>query len=371
MFKKTQRNFKIVDQLSALLGTYRPTFWLPTAESQIIRGTKKALDFLVKYDLISVELEDGEKVHVDVYPREFAAMPPNTPIIAFVLGACGSPKESYCKELTRYVVERGWRIAIINRRGFSEHATTSKLLHQDDFRDMHYALVKLNEVFRSAPIYLMGVSAGANQTARYLGGVGEDTPVRGYVSISNPYNLCRISFTMKYNFWGNVFSRAIVNDFKKVLDRNMKNQVFQELIRVRYECCDKWVQEVSKRRTTWEMDKYYTAKAWGMESVYDYYYHISSEHVIENIKVPTLAISCAEDPVCLKENIPIEKLYRNENIITLITERGGHIEYFTDNEEWFAFKVALRYFQVLEDDPSLQRTLPPKYCIQPPLNELH
>ena len=60
-----------------------------------------------------------------------------------------------------------------------------------------------------------------------------------------------------------------------------------------------------------------------------------------------------EDPVCLKENIPIERLYRNENIVSLIANRGGHIEYLTgSNEEWFGFKLALIYFTIFEENHS-------------------
>jgi predicted alpha/beta-fold hydrolase len=362
IFKKSTRNLKIIEQLSGLLATYNPTFWLPTAESQIFRGTTKNIPYIIKYELIEVKLADGEDLHVDVFPRDFADMPPTTPIVAFVLGACGSTKEPYCRQLTQYVADKGWRIAILNRRGFSEHATTSRLLHKEDYNDIHQALCKLNEVFAQAPIYLVGVSAGANQSARYLGHFGEDTPVKGYVSISNPFNLCRISYTMKSNFWGNIFSRAIVKNFKKVLDRNMKNPLFQELVRLNFECSDKWNVEMDKVQITWQMDKFFATKASGFESVYDYYYHISSEHVVDNIRVPTLVVSCAEDPVCLKENIPYEKLYRNENIVTLIAARGGHIEYLSGkNEEWFGFKIALKYFEMLETDPTLQRALPAEY----------
>lgn len=83
--------------------------------------------------------------------------------------------------------------------------------------------------------------------------------------------------------------------------------------------------------------------------MYDYYYHISSEHYLDDIKVPTLAISCREDPVCRQENIPIEKLYKNPNIITLVSQRGGHVEYISGwQEEWWAYRTALEYFSTFE-----------------------
>ena len=263
IYKKTERNKFIIDKISCVLSSYSPTFWLPTAESQIIRGNSAKSSDLIKYELMTLESADGETLHMDIYPRHFLDMDPKVPILAFVLGACGSTKEFYCRKLTQMTVDHGWRIAIINRRGFSEHGTTSRLLAVDDYKDVDTCLRKIKEIFGQASLYLIGVSAGANQTARYLGIYGHDTPVKAYMSISNPFNLCRISFTMKFNFWGNLFSRLMVHDFKKVLDRNFKNALFQDLIRLNFECCDKWSTEIGKLNTTWKMDKYFTAKTNG------------------------------------------------------------------------------------------------------------
>jgi len=71
--------------------------------------------------------------------------------------------------------------------------------------------------------------------------------------------------------------------------------------------------------------------------------------VIEDIKVPTLCISSREDPICIHQSIPVEKLYKNENIIFLLAERGGHIEYLSGwRAEWWGFKMALEYFDYFE-----------------------
>ena len=84
----------------------------------------------------------------------------------------------------------------------------------------------------------------------------------------------------------------------------------------------------------------------GLNHVLDYYHEFSCDHVLEKINIPCLFISNLEDPVCYYENIPINNLYRNENFITLIPDRGGHVEYICGKEEkWWAFETALKYFE--------------------------
>lgn len=264
ILKKTEINQRIIEKLTPMINAFKPTFWLPTAETQMLHGNRQMSNELIKYELMTLKTEDGELLPVDFYPRNFMTMNPSTPIVAFVLGACGNTRESYCKIITQYVSEKGWRIAVLNRRGFSDHGSTSKFLALDDYNDLHLAITKIHEIFSEASIYLMGVSAGANHTARYLGIFKDKTPVRAYMSISNPFNIGRISFSMKYNFWGNVFSRFIIRDFKKVLDRNMKNPIFQEMVRMNHQCCDKFSMELDKLHITWKVDKYFTSKSSGL-----------------------------------------------------------------------------------------------------------
>lgn len=73
---------------------------------------------------------------------------------------------------------------------------------------------------------------------------------------------------------------------------------------------------------------------------------MSCDHLLEKIEIPSLFISNKEDPVCYKENIPINNLYLNRNIVTLIADRGGHVEYICGREErWWGFEIGLKYFE--------------------------
>ena len=76
-----------------------------------------------------------------------------------------------------------------------------------------------------------------------------------------------------------------------------------------------------------------------------FYLDISSTHYMKSIKIPSLFIHSLDDPVCIKEMIPIEEIRKNKNCILLLTQSGGHIEFLSGERKpsrW-AFKAAFEY----------------------------
>ena len=87
-----------------------------------------------------------------------------------------------------------------------------------------------------------------------------------------------------------------------------------------------------------------TAPINGFRDLKKFYKDVSCCHYMEQIKIPTLFIHSLEDPVCVKECIPFEKIVENENCILVLTQRGGHIEYLSGNKaERWAYIPALEY----------------------------
>jgi len=86
------------------------------------------------------------------------------------------------------------------------------------------------------------------------------------------------------------------------------------------------------------------------DHVIDYYNHISCEEHIKSINKPGLFINNTEDPICPDEIIPFDQLFKNPHLITLLCNRGGHVEYLSGlNKEWFGYKIALDYFAFFQE----------------------
>ena len=112
-------------------------------------------------------------------------------------------------------------------------------------------------------------------------------------------------------------------------------------------------EKMKKSKHVWEIDKNITIKLSGHKNVLDYYHNFSCEKDLINISKPSLFLNNLEDPICVKENIPIDVLYKNENVINLVTNRGGHIEYLNGfKSEWWAFLLSIHYFKFFENNES-------------------
>lgn len=106
-------------------------------------------------------------------------------------------------------------------------------------------------------MYLMGISAGAALSAKYLGLYGESGIIKAYGSISNPFNFARVSFLLENLFWGRIISKFITGSFKKIVNHHSTNPVFQELIRQKN--LDE-VNELKDADTCWTFDSVFTYK---------------------------------------------------------------------------------------------------------------
>lgn len=92
------------------------------------------------------------------------------------------------------VKEKGWRMVIANRRGWDKIPLKSeKFIHQDEISDFYEAIKEIKSIYNS-PIFLMGVSAGASHGSRLVAKYGNKLKVDAFVSISNPYNLSRLTY---------------------------------------------------------------------------------------------------------------------------------------------------------------------------------
>lgn len=347
--KKTDFNINVLDHLYKNLHTYKPTFYLPNAILQIIFGmTRKRYNFALEKEVIV--LPDGGELLMEWFPENFASMDASTPIVIFNYGAAGSSSEPYCQEFCQLIKNRGWRVVVFNRRGFGlSDLKSTKFMWKDEVLDLKFAVKKIQEIFVLAPLYMVGVSAGANFATNYMGFIGQKTPIRAFVSISNPFNIGRISFNMKFDIIGRFFSKGIASNLKKMYQQHYKNPHFKNIIKNQFNLITKMDKKMGSTDTTWKLDKHISAKFGGFDSVYDYYMNISCENRIEHIMVPSLFISNREDPICIKESVPVERIYNNKHTILLLAERGGHIEYLNGwSAEWWAFNAALDYFEYFQ-----------------------
>ena len=350
IYKKTKSNVQILTHLALTISKYKPTFYLPWAITKILyveifRGPKFLLD--KQY----ITLDDSGDVAIEWFPENFSQMAVDTPIIIFNLGVCGTSDAPYCQELCSIVLKRKWRMVVVHRRGFGyNNLSNSKFMQKEEDTDLEYVIKKIKEIYQHANLYILGVSAGANFAAKYLGRLGNNTLIKAFCSISNPFNICKVSYNIKTNPRNILYSKLITRNMSKMLLFHCDNPHFINLLQQKAFNFEEFKTQLKNKKNPWEVEKHFIIKFGDHESVYDYHHNISCEYVLNDIKVPSLFINNREDPICSKETIPLDKIYKNDKLILLLVDKGGHIEYLSGNKpEWWAFDMALEYFKYFEN----------------------
>ncbi len=207
LWKKSKRKIRKIYQpsklhqdlfkhLNEIIKSYKPTFYLPECFSMIIAGTIKfPKHSLNKFETQKLVLQDNGIMNLNWYPPNYHSMDKSVPIVAFILGCFGNCSDIYVKEYAEIIQKKGWRLVVLNRRGFDYDSLSSEnFLHQHEMEDFLFSLKTIKDIYKSR-IYLTGISAGGNHGTKLLGLFRDKVPIDAFFSISNPYNFARLGLT--------------------------------------------------------------------------------------------------------------------------------------------------------------------------------
>lgn len=342
----------IKEKVPSLYGpeaVFRPTWWLPGGNIQTVWCVLAELIHrdAIPYARQLLRTADGGTLSLDVYPP-FESKEDDTPILFVLHGLTGSTQESYIretvKEVTRSKVhggEKGFRVVAMNFRGcdVDTPVTSQRLYHAGETDDTRTALLWLSQTYPNAPLYGAAFSMGASTLATYLGQEGENTPLKGTICISNPWDWVISTHYIEHGNWlnryiyGPILADALLTMFKnsryafetdKRLD--IKDIYSKRYVNIRF------------------FDDRVTSKLFGFKDSWDYYTQASSEPWLEKIRTPHLSLHTTDDPMVAPWNIPYEKASKSGHVVMATTYAGGHVAWFTNDNKhkkgeltrWFA-----------------------------------
>ena len=349
IYKKNQKNKKILSSLSNFLKTYNPTFYLPHAVTQIVVSLKKLKKhhYTIKFKKQEIPIPNRGVMNLDWYPINYKELK-NQPIVVFTLGAFGDVNVPYVKDMARICKNKNYRFLTINRRGYDFRKLKSEhFLDKKEYEDFRFVFKYLKKEF-SCNIYFCGHSGGASGAVGLLGRF-EDLGVKALFSISNPYNLPRVISNMKNSFFGRFCSKMMSKKFASMLKAQKDSFHFKKLLKKKKICEKEFLEIIENPKHLMNIDNQISKRISGDEHIYDFYNFYSCDEYIKDIKIPSLFLHSKEDLIVHKEFIPIDILYKNDNIITILTERGGHGEFFSDyDRKRWGFLLALEFFDIFE-----------------------
>ena len=247
------------------------------------------------------------------------------PTVLLLHGLEGSTDSLYVLGTAQKAYRRGFNVVGMNMRncGGTEHLAAT-LYHSGMTEDIRRVILEelagregLNEIF------LAGFSMSGNMVLRLAGDYGADFPpaLKGVAAVSPSIDLDSCASALESR--GNALYRW---SFVKHLRERVRRK--GRLTPGKYD-----TRALRRVRTIREFDERITAPLGGFRDASDYYARTSSRAVIKDIRVPTLIIHAADDPL-----IPVEPFFDstiadNPDVLLILTRQGGHVGFLSDRAE--------------------------------------
>jgi predicted alpha/beta-fold hydrolase len=301
---------------------------LRNCHAQTIVATRR----LLRYKMLRGERELFEPRLVEVEPDarvllkcRWQAERLKAPTLLILHGLEGSSDSLYMLGTARKAFAAGFNVVRMNMRncGGTEHLTHT-LYHSGMTGDIHRVLVdELAGREGLKEIYVVGFSMSGNMVLRLAGEYGREAP-RALAG------LCAVSPSIDLNGCADRIERRENAVYRWSFLRSLRRRVRSKsrLHPALYDARGLW-----RVRTQRQFDERYTAPHGGFSDAADYYGRASSLPVIAQIRLPTLIIHAADDPIIPAEPFRDPSIAGNPEVLLVLTERGGHVGFIADASE--------------------------------------
>ncbi len=247
--------------------------------------------------------------------------PVSSPTLIALHGLEGSSEAHYMRGLADKAFAAGMNVVRLNQRncGGTEHLSAG-LYHSGLSADPAAVVRELTEVDRLRAIAVVGYSLGGNVGLRLAGGGSGGVP-------PSLRAVCAISPTMNLAACVEALERRQNALYEWNFVRNLKRRMRRKASRLpgRFDLA-----ALRNVRTVRQFDEAYTAPHHGFRDADDYYHRASSLRVIDQVAIPTLVLSAADDPFVPPEQFRDPALVANRHITVVVTPYGGHCGFYTE-----------------------------------------
>ncbi|GMT31957.1 hypothetical protein PFISCL1PPCAC_23254, partial [Pristionchus fissidentatus] len=301
---------------------YTPSWWCPFGWAQtIVLEMFRSLPKL-GWEREMMRYPDGGQSALDwLHPKgERARGDATTPIVVLMPGITGSTHNaSYLLHVAEEVHASGWRIAVANARGAGGVKLLTPQLYNagtsEDLREASTVLKMITKRYPSAKKFACGFSLGGMMLWNYLAKceTREETRLDAALVVSSPWNSAKTTESLERPFYCFLFNKAVLRSCLRLVEP--LKHIFEDRI--------DWTHLMASQ-TMRDFDSRFIAPLGGFPSVEKYYEATSLCSKVARIRVPTLAVTAADDAFAPPESIPFGDVCRSENVAVCLTAHGGH-----------------------------------------------
>jgi predicted alpha/beta-fold hydrolase len=241
-------------------------------------------------------------------------------------GLEGSSAAHYMRGLADKAFARGHNVVLLNQRNCGGTETLSEgLYHSGLSADPAAVIRELTSQDGLRAIGVVGYSLGGNLAVKLGGDFGAAHPreLRAVCAVSPTLDLaaCVRALERRSN---------IAYQFNFV--RNLRGRMRRKAAAWpgRYNLAP-----LGRVWTVRGFDEAYTAPHHGFHDAADYYHRASALRVVDQIRVPTLIVSAANDPFVPPEQFARAEIASNPHITLVITGDGGHCGFVAESADGY------------------------------------
>ncbi|KAL8409942.1 hypothetical protein RB594_008142 [Gaeumannomyces avenae] len=275
--------------------------------------------------------------------EDFAALGSDDtrPMLVVMHGLSGGSYELYLREAIAPLLAEGsdWDVVVVISRGCAKSPITSGVLFNARATwDVRQFVKWCRKTYPNRPLFGLGFSLGANIITNYVGEEGANCLLSGAIAVGSPFNLEVSNKALKRSTLGlHVYQRVMGSNVKRLVAEHKESLEIHSKLDF---------ERIAKTTYLYEFDRAVQCPCWGYPTEDAYYRDSSSSDAILGIRIPFLAISATDDPVCdmgtktcvrliltirqiaVDEAVPYEEFKQNPFTVHCSTSLGGHLSWF-------------------------------------------
>lgn len=306
-----------------------------------------SLNYLATKNNISLKIEDGIEIIVDVYEplntkyyaltqsifllfrlyfnTQSSNLLTNNELTNIVLlhGLNSSSDARYILCTAKVFLQKGCRVFCLNDRGTKGLFKSINFSHMGKTDDIHHITKYILKTYKGK-IFYVGFSQGANNLTKYMSEYDHEKIIGG-ISICNPFNVLKCeNHIKKQGIIGKLCCWGVTISLKTHINNVLfkTNNVINNTLRF----------QINKSTSPSEIMKLLIQNRIliSYNNFNQFIEDVSSENFIDKISKPLLFINTDDDPIIPLEAIPFSKIFLNNNIALIITQ-GGHLGFKSFN----------------------------------------
>ena len=261
-----------------------------------------------------VTLPDGDQlaVHDDCPPK----WQPGDPVALLVHGLGGSHLSGYMQRGAKNLTAHGVRVFRMDLRGCGAGVGLAKqICHAGRSADVDAVLAGINERTANSPTAVMGFSMGANMVLKLAGEWGDRVPanVVSVMAVSPPVDLHACCTQMEKTARG-FYDKMFIRGLREYIAQRQRSTPNVDTLTI-----------PASVRGVKAFDAHITAPYSGFRDVDDYYSQASSGPHLAKIRVPSLILAAADDPIVPAATI--QQAIVSDQVKVVVVGGGGDLGY--------------------------------------------